>query len=1336
MTDPRLANFLTIIKFFKENPVEQEICGTKKKDALYLVQSHLRELGTRNPNGEFQDLANIDLVSNLNFTVKTGEQFKKTFDDYIKALGRAERALNDEQGLINSKQPSDKTTVVSLPGNIPTNLHEIVANFESDLQQAAAAHPNPDKQWWNMVSNRHFIWRRRWEDEDFDPQNKNSKTKGEILSDQLEIARVQEAQQRKNQYLSDNLRSQKIRLTESIIDSFKKAAAETQTVYIDKEDVHKIFTDIIDFEQEEEETLWREQTLMLGDSSNRHGFTQEEREKRVKKTYQEKLQEKIAEHLKHSTDFISEDQIKTEASDLSREMVENLDSKSLVNVSFVKHIQNIAALDPKQRREELYGLMFGRMLGEAEMACQHVTHREKEKLIGEAVFEAYEDLRFHKKFEELTRETINQTIEKRLRQKFGRRRIQPLFRRRQEITSEIVFNPALDLSVEISTLSSDNTQEVLDQTAGQYGGKYQIPIPGLVFLDHLSRTEIVGNAELYQSLKKTNNLNDAIALFKKTYAQKNPEVISNYQKEIVFFQQQIQLDPNKKSEYEEAIRQRELWINNPSKMPDQFLFNVFHLQHIGKSLTPEEESLFRLYLQNYQKISKSKLGWLVHKSAYWHSLQETNLPSKGLGKILGPFGQVFRLPNMQLWAYSKAFLSNSFSDPSIAPYALAFFVKQYITGSVSFYIKSQFCALIERGFSGLRNRVFNRFGRNTIGSKIAEKGLDFFQSLIFIRHNGVSIITIFHPIQAAEAVFDFVWRTTAQHLVDKTILWMGRVWGTEAVNIFFTKVLGAGGAILGIPIIGTLIGAILTIAPFIWDFIIPDWVKKGIKLIFAGITLGLFWILQYLIGFGGMIGGLLGSLIGLAFGGGGFLIGGAIGTVIGMAAGSVWYFLTGSAAWAPGWIVSLFPGWAGIGGSISNLFGGILNGISGALSPGVALAAPAVNAVVTVSLAGIGGVVVYTGFVAMPLLQMALWTPISPQGVPGGMVAENFQVEKTVIPVNSQFCPNFNADHHCENDVIIQNQAKFKYSVKITIKPGVQISNFLVKDTITVLSQGPNPIPSPPVIKKYEFFPKTGEAKATAEGILELEYEIDINGKDDKGDPICLNCQNSVVMNLVTVEANGEKATNGTSFFIGTPPPSDCPLENGRISAGSLGGKHENQHGLDSYWNYVEAVLKGTRCSYAIPWMTQTNGPSLSIPGATYCTGKSPLGTDYGFAVDVAPVPLKNDTVRFPSVEGETLDWKYESHGPNGTNWGYLAYYHAQGKEYYYRILVIHIRESDINTKGGLSGEFLGTLCDKERKECNMGKHLHVELTRQKNGITKSLRPEFLCDYSVPEENQ
>ncbi len=701
----------------------------------------------------------------------------------------------------------------------------------------------------------------------------------------------------------------------------------------------------------------------------------------------------------------------------------------------------------------------------------------------------------------------------------------------------------------------------------------------------------------------------------------------------------------------------------------------------------EEKALLMAYLTKYQEIVQNRpaLGWVIHKLADWHSMNSA-LPETFVRTRLG---SLLFLPKMMALQYAKAFISAAASDISIVPYAFTYFAWSFVKGSVSLRIKGIYTSAIDKVF-----------------------GKSFLKNIFYIKDaHGIAHVTLLHPLEAAKVVWTETWRKGVQWMVNKTVIWGARILGKE---VLATAIGGPIGLALG----GFWI---------IWDFLTPEWLKKALKFLLVGFTIGLLWLLQFLVGWGGVIGGLLGLI---------FPILGPltpiIGTFLGMGVGSLWYFLTGSSAFAPGWVVSLFPHATGVGTAIGNFIGGVGNilgfGTGHALAAQAGTTAAVVSAVPAV--ASVSGAIAGIGF-----LWIGSWVPVSPQAVPGGLAATSFKVEKSVAPVNTSNCPEFSPGKKCKNAVTTDAGAEFEYTITIQSAPGKTISNIRIKDTVTILALGQcglnieNACPKGTKVNKYEITPTIPDTStitipdATGKNAVEIKYRIKLN--DSK-------YRNSVVMNLVEVSANGELGTNGSVFTIGTPPPSDCPVKLGQISCASLGSPlypNRCQHGSDSYWSGTGT----SACAYAIPYLTGTMSNSTRYANGTVCANRNlqPQREDYGFAADITPVI--NDMVFFPSIYGEELNWRryggIVSNGKDGS-WGYSAYYEASGVDFSYKIYVTHIRKSDISD-GGRSGTQLGTMCDKARGECTIGKHVHVEVVQiaRLSGKQTTLRPEFLCSY-------
>lgn len=1318
MTDQRIFSYLSILKFFYENPFEQEFSGVSKKDALYLVQSHLRDLSARYPEDhEFKDLKNISLLSNIDFATKIGKDFRFAFDNFNKTLERAIRALDDEQQLIDSQAKQGRPTPARLPPNIPPNISALVEEYERNVLQTVSRHPSPRGQWFSGVSNRHLL-RRAWEDEvALQDKDGNAISKKDALSRLLETARFAEIKKQQE----ENLISKKELLLENAESAFERAFAETgAAAVISPKDIKNLFIDILEKDSEEEQEVWQGQVLSVfsGMGITPKILSKEERDKKIKSAYQKKVQEQIYQRLSGGAPPTPDEQLKkqrettaqTQAADLAREIVDNLNTKALIFASLRKHLNNIYAIsDIDQKREILGGLLFGRVLAEANSACAEIQDVRKNRLIEEATFDAVGELLSARYVDRLTPEFVRSTIEKHLQKKVGKKIKLP-----DGSFPEIKLDQEADFASEIIEITSDavpqSIEQALDQTAGQYGGKYKIPIPGLIFLDQLARTSIVANNALYESLKKAQNLREGWDLFKKS-----DYIKDHLQRNIIYFKELLdkETDPQKKERLQQNVDFFNACLADPTKTPDDVIFQVFSLQYAEEHhLSIEERQLFMKYLENYQRVIQKSpiLGRWVHFVANFNSLETTNWVSKTFQKI--PILKNFmQLPNAQVWALSKIFFQVAINDPSVVPLAVWQLGWGITKSSFLFSVKQKFASRVNMFFERLIEKTPSLFAKNTL------RGV---RSLVFVRHRGVTIITLLQPLAAVEAIWDKAWRTGAQLLVDKTVIWALRLLG-KRVFASLVSSIGVGGVLFGIPVIGPVLGFLWIIIPFVWDFLIPERVKRFLKWVVMGLSLGLLWLIYYVLGLGGVLGLIIGAFIPV--------VGPVLGALIGMGVGIGVYVLTGSKLLAPGWFVNLFPNLSGIfGGSAGSVASGIGQSL-GSLGAGTAYAAPATGGAIAVGTVAGAGVASYLG---ITFLTTALWTPVSPSAVPGGAVATSFQVRKSVKEVNTGFCTFSDTKSSCTNDAADPGKnTEFEYQIKIQVTDkNKKLTNFKITDEIHIIALGPNPPANPTMkdVKKYvvtptNIVPPTELPDASGNNTAVVTYII--NFRDSK-------YMNSYISNLVTVETGGEKATNGFSFTIGKPPPSMCPLLLGEITCGSWGGTYDC-HGTKSYWQYVETYDGRPACSYPIPVLDNSMSQKTQSSWPCY----SPSGSEtYGFALDISKTVDPSGSVFFPWIVGEDeISWTMENSFPNGTY--FAAFYRGvapSGKQF--RIYVTHMNSSF--APNGESGEKLGEIClstnydeyDNKTSACYMSTpHLHIELAID----GKAVRPEeyLLCGFDT-----
>jgi hypothetical protein len=1300
----RLITLLKIVDFFEENPFEQSFCGMSKRDALCLVQFYLKEQGS-----------DISVLANLDFAQHVGKRFHDAYGSFESSLKLARTELAETIESVDilpqTAQPNLPLSQTLSQSSVPAELPEIVQKFQdSVLNVTGDSVPDPKNreargQWTKAVVVHGLPLRDKWNKKKIAVTNPRTGEQEEYTNEQIvqdnfsHILNQQLADEREQERIN-RFNQQKTNLAGKAVAAAQNFSVTSGQTLSDQQlhDMEKIFTDVVDqpvFDQQtntitQEAQLWENFVLKHPDAAikTQDDFSQAKREAEVKNYYLNEL-------VKNGVD-------KT----MAGEIINQIGTRDLTEVSFLKYFRHLStdpSLSPEGQQEKIGGLLAGKMLAAANQAVNApgFDPAKKSQLVTDAVLETYVELANQGfSFLQAPDSVISQKLDENLQKKFYQRAII----RGQNVTiSPIVLDS--EIVLEAKELLSRQTAAV---TTGE-AGYHTLPIPGLMFMNEFQRTQIVGNEDLFKLLKTTNNVKNAALKYHSQHLAELDLQIQKAQKG------EIKISPDGLKRLQ-ANKAYVVSLTETGKI--NLLLESFGGHPISreKGFSAEEIALLQKYFETYQKIlnNHKTLGGIIHTVAYWTSMNDhftQGLRTKG--GFIGFGASFFALPNIMLLQYGKAFISAALGDPSIAPYALSYFAKSFVVGAGSLFIKGQYRGLVDWGFKQLSLGTIGLLGKNNLlSSLIIGKAFPFLKGIFYVTDgHGMTHVTLLNPLQAAKVVWTEVWRSTAQKAVNTLFVWGARFLGKE---ILVTAISGP---------IGVIFGAFW----IIWDFLIPDWVKKALAWAAAGFIFllinlwGLIWpILAYLLGPLGLAFGLIGLIIGGP-------IAGLLGAFIGMSLGTTLFGLFG---WhtAPGWIMSLAPGWSGITGVIGKALSGVWNALTA--TPAVSAAGGAGGAIAVGTATG-AGVAAYAG---IAFLHVIMWTPVTPQAVPGGLVAQDFTVEKSVAPTNPTHCPDFATKKNCKNAVTISsNDVGFEYILRIVAAPGKTISNIQIKDKITIIARGPcgtnleDKCPKDKATKTYEITPIIPDTSSitlpTADGknAIDVKYPIPpLLLQDEK-------YRNSAVFNLVEVAATGQKATNGTAFTIGDPPPSLCPLNLGRITCGSLGGSFTAcQHGNDSYWNKITTCTKSN--TYWIPMLGQARYSKSTYGGTTnkcYNPNDPEAKDYYGFALDI--VSSASDAALFPYISSVKINWTretpfYPNPGPAEENhiYGWSVIYRGTDESGgHYRMGISHINK-DTAQDNGSSGDVMAMLY----VDNAMGKHLHIELSTITNGTEQFHRPE------------
>ncbi len=1282
----RIEAYLKTLEFIRSHPFEESIAGLSRQDALTLIQNFLDQ---HFPRQKINLLRYSDLLSSG----------KNILTDSVRFSTQIGLAINQLTPLLNL--PEDQTTISFANSTLPAaDINRIVEAWENEVNDSFKnISPMSKRAFLPTSTARASPFRKKWEKQVvYTETYKDSKGKehkiehlaGETLAKELLQERSFQVQREIVSQRQNRIYEIKTKLGTELTEQLSLATEDQPRELLDNiAKIHQIIVDTVDLNEDvsQEEKFWEDTSFSIYKPLQRQAIgslTPEQREEKIKEVYEKKVQEKLAasgDPLSQDTDFI-------------KQVVALIPGEYLTEQSYLKFVDkklNQQGRDIFEIREDIGGLLFGKLTLEAERAVSGIQLRPKQRQkMGDAVAEAFFEIQAKGlNVANMSSDEINKILydklDKNLRTAVVRRGSNE-FDISQEAKQIAVFE------AQIAAAKGD-TEEL-----------HALPIPGMIFLDKISRRMIVEDKTLYNALK-TRTVDETLQTFPKLKLEELQNKLNAGKK----------LSKNEEGLYKE-LKNNLKNISSENLLP--FLFGLEPTSDTHK-FSKEEMLLVKRYLQGYQQVlQKHKtIGWMVNWNARLYSMN----PVFSVGK--------FSLPKIQAWMVFKQTLSLSFSDPTLFPLASTILTWNLVKGTVGYTIKNE---IYIKGI----NKIFNTIpSLNRVG---------FFFFFFFVKEPGQYIVTWLHPVHAVKSLLEEGGKKLLQKTLNKTVQWGTRLIGKEAMEKVLAKLASSA---LGRLIVGggiPVIGQILNLLGFLWDFVFPEWFKRLIK-IAVGLTIAfLLWILSFIIGLVGPL-ALLGMVAGLIFGGfSGFLIGGAIGF---LAQTGLW-ILTGNVMWLPAWL-------HGAANAIGGFFTGLWNGLTGAgkMAAPAALSGPMISSGAWMAIASTGTAAA-GGLVSVMMITTTVWTPIGPSAVPGGMIAQDFQVRKFVqsVPLGTNSPTDdcryvtkneedmsYPLTTECKNKVAEKtNSTVFEYVVLIKANSGKTLSNITIKDEISVVAQGPCPDLKEPGDKancpkgqkpnKYTISPPDIQAQVDGKTVpdelgnntLEIKYRIDFH--DEK-------YMNSAVFNLVKVTANGQTASNGTVFTIGTPPPSDCPVKQGIINAGSLGGTDskgqpwEWQHGSNKYWDFV-----GSKCAYPIPALTQTRGNSISYPNATYCSSRQPAREDYGFAADIGP---RNQMVFFPTIYGEPLSWSLdgdiEQGNPNKDNptdgWGGI--FSAEGQDYSYKMYLTHLSPGFAHS--GQSGQAIGTMFP----DTPGGSHVHVELERKPNNSTQweTLRPEFLCLY-------
>jgi curved DNA-binding protein CbpA len=278
------------------------------------------------------------------------------------------------------------------------------------------------------------------------------------------------------------------------------------------------------------------------------------------------------------------------------------------------------------------------------------------------------------------------------------------------------------------------------------------------------------------------------------------------------------------------------------------------------------------------------------------------------------------------------------------------------------------------------------------------------------------------------------------------------------------------------------------------------------------------------------------------------------------------------------------------------------------------------------------------------------------------------------------------------------------YTITVTARQG-SLSNVSFDYTCRVIGMSsgedcpdPNPaIPDPPsVIAPTEAFTFTYQA------VYDSRFS------------------DSVAIDTFTVSADVEGESRQTaaasaSVTIGNPPI-DCPLisydNRGLRWASYTPGDETRGHGSTAYW------AGSTPCRYSLPQSINCMGPISAAASSNVCYSQSSKCAQYGYALDVWPVPVGAAEVFAPRVLGENVAWSCSHAFTNGGGSAGHTFHCSGGG---YLLVLTHMSETLAN--GGRSGNFssgqrIGNLFPMSNE------HLHMEFSI--GGVYE--RPEdFFC---------
>lgn len=1259
----RIEAYLKTLEFIRSHPFEESIAGLSRQDALTLIQNFLDQ---HFPGQKINLLRYSDLLSSG----------KNILTDSVHFSTQIGLAINQLTPLLNL--PEDQTTISFANSTLPVaDINRMVEAWENEVNDSFKnISPTSRRAFWPANTARSSPFRKKWEKQVvYTEKQKDSKGKeykiehfaGETLAKELLRERSLQVQKEILSQRQNRIYEIKTKLGTELTEQLSLATEDQPQELLDNvAKIHQIIVDAIDFNEDisQEEKLWEDTSFSIYKPLQRQAIgslTPEQREEKIKEVYEKKVQEKLA----ASNDPLSQD------TDFIKQVVALIPGEYLTEQSYLKFVDkklNQQGRDIFEIREDIGGLLFGKLTIEAERAVSGIQLSPKQRQkMGDAVAEAFFEIQAKGlNVANMSSDEINKILydklDKNLRTTVTRRGSNE-FDISQEAKQIAVFE------AQIAAAKGD-TEEL-----------HALPIPGMIFLDKISRRMIVEDKTLYNALK-TRTVDETLQTFPKLKLEELQNKLNAGKK----------LSKNEEGLYKE-LKNNLKNISSENLLP--FLFGLEPTSGTHK-FSKEEMLLVKRYLQGYQQVlQKHKtIGWMVNWNARLYSMN----PVFSIGK--------FSLPKIQAWMVFKQTLSLSFSDPTLFPLASTILTWNLVKGMVGYTIKNE---IYVKGI----NKIFNTIpGLNRVG---------FLKNLFFVKEPGQYIVTWLHPVHAVKSLLEEGGKKLLQKTLNKTVQWGTRLIGKEAMEKVLAKLASSA---LGRLIVGggiPVIGQILNLLGFLWDFVFPEWLKRLIK-IAVGLTIAfLLWILSFIIGLVGPL-ALLGMVAGLIFGGfSGLLIGGAIGFLVQT---GLW-ILTGNVMWLPAWL-------HGAANAIGGFFTGLWNGLTGAgkLAAPAALSGPMISSGAWMAVASTGTAAIGSLASSVTMFTTIVWTQIGPSAVPGGMVAQDFQVRKSINIVPSSVCPDF---PRCKNNIVERDDVTYEYSIQIQAATGKTISNIQIEDKISITAQGPCGGQDKDLCQKgtktntYTIDVPNLQSQVDGKTIpdpsgkntLEIKYIIDsIRGE---------KYMNSIVSNLVKVTANGQTASNGTTFTIGSPPAT-CPVLAGTINCASLGStKATSCHGTDSYWKYVEKNDGLGACAYQIPVLDTASfrGTSSEI---TLCHADAPLGKDhYGFALDLGPTI--SDDVFFPWIAGEdTLMWHMIA-GPThekGASY-YQAWYTSDpspgGKIYH--IYVTHLTQEDF-VRDGKSGERLGKMC----RDCLGDKtHLHIEMGISEGGKTTYVRPEdyLLC---------